>query len=73
MKKYIMGRQVIQRSLRWKIGNRENVQICNSFWIPRPVTFKIPSQPSLPTQATVACSTNEEHKWKGNLIIRTYT
>lgn len=51
-----------------KIGNGEKVQIYASRWIPRPSTFKILSQPTLPEEATVSDLINEEHKWDENMI-----
>lgn len=56
---------MIQKGLRWRIGNGENVQIYNSKWIPRPVTFEIVSQPLLPA---VSFLINEEHRWDENKI-----
>lgn len=64
----LWGRQVIHKELRWRIENGENLQIYNTSWIPRPETFKILSQPTLPKEAKVSWLINEEHKWNENLI-----
>ena len=64
----LWGRQVMHIGLRWRIGNGENVQIYNTNWIPRPVTFKILSQPTLLEGTMVSCLINKEHKWNENMI-----
>lgn len=44
------------------------MNIYNSNWILRPLTFKIMSAPTLPIGTTVSLLINEENKWNEDLI-----
>lgn len=49
-----MGVEVLTKSCMWRIGNRQQINIFNGSWLPRPITFK-PSTPlNLPKETFVA-------------------
>lgn len=48
--------------------NEEQVQVYQSQWLPRPVTFKPISPLSLHLQTTVAELINDEHEWNVDMI-----
>lgn len=50
----LWGREIISRGHRWRIGNGDQVMVYKDNWIPRPITFKPISFPTLPTDTTVS-------------------
>ena len=66
----LWGRQVISKGYRWRIGNGQSILLHKENWLPRPLTFKPISKPSLPDDALVAELINAEHKWNEELIHR---
>lgn len=44
------------------------LNIYQSRWIPRPTSFKILSNASLPLELTVSILIDKEHKWDENII-----
>ncbi|KAK3193688.1 hypothetical protein Dsin_024998 [Dipteronia sinensis] len=47
------GRELIEKGSRWLVGNERSVLIYGDQWIPRPISFKVLSQPVLGAFATV--------------------
>ncbi|XP_024041979.1 uncharacterized protein LOC112099106 [Citrus clementina] len=45
----LWGTHVLQKGIRWRIGNGEQIHICRDNWIPRPETFRPLSIQNLPT------------------------
>ncbi|KAL9426467.1 hypothetical protein AB3S75_033282 [Citrus x aurantiifolia] len=66
----LWGRQVISKGYRWRIGNGQSILLHKENWLPRPLTFKPISKPSLPDDALVAELINAEHGWNEGLIHR---
>ena len=58
-----MGRQVIDKGVRWRIGKGSSILVYKDSWIPRPDTFKPISPPTLPIDTTVADLIDDENKW----------
>lgn len=61
-------REVLSKGCRWRIGNGQQVNVFNSYWIPRPTTFKPIIPPNLPSETLVADLINEDNYWKESLI-----
>ncbi|CAL8078874.1 unnamed protein product [Prunus armeniaca] len=40
----LQGRKILEASMRWHIGNGQQVRICLDNWVPKPSTFKIYSR-----------------------------
>ena len=59
----LWGRHVLQKGIRWRIGNGEQILICKDNWIPRPETFRPLSIQNLPAEATVSEFINAENQW----------
>ncbi|KAH9725592.1 putative reverse transcriptase/RNA-dependent DNA polymerase [Citrus sinensis] len=59
----LWGRQVLQKGIRWRIGNGEKIQICRDNWIPRPEMFKPISIRNVAADASVADLISQENKW----------
>lgn len=66
----LYGWQVISKGYRWRIGNGQSILLHKENWLPRPLTFKPISKPSLPDDALVAELINAEHGWNEELIHR---
>ncbi|KAH9725922.1 putative reverse transcriptase/RNA-dependent DNA polymerase [Citrus sinensis] len=64
----LWGRNVLEKGLRWRIGNGEQLLVYQSQWIPRPITFQPISPPSLSPDTTVAELISEEQSWKEAVI-----
>lgn len=64
----LWGRQVIDKGIRWRIGDGEQVQIYKGNWLPRPSLFKPVSPPSLPIDFTVSELIDANNQWKVGLI-----
>lgn len=64
----LWGRQIINKGLRWRIGDGKSAHIYKSCWIPRPTTFKPFSPPKLPLDSTVSELIDEGNMWKESLI-----
>ncbi|XP_024038343.1 uncharacterized protein LOC112097373 [Citrus clementina] len=69
----LWGRQVISKGSKWRIGNGQSIMLHKENWLPRPLTFKPISKPSLPADALVAELINEDHTWNEGLIHRHFT
>ncbi|KAH9725912.1 putative reverse transcriptase/RNA-dependent DNA polymerase [Citrus sinensis] len=65
----LWGRHVLQKEIRWSIGNGEQILICRDNWIPRPETFRPLSIQNLPAEATVSEFINAENQWDHKKII----
>ena len=59
----LWGSQLLQKGIRWRIGNGEKIQICRDNWIPRPETFKPLSTRNVTAEATVSELISQENKW----------
>lgn len=64
----LWGRQIINKGLRWRIGDGKSAKIYQSCWIPRPSTFKPFSPPKLPLDSTVSELIDANNTWKELLI-----
>lgn len=64
----LWGREVVEKGMRWRIRNGEQVLVYQNDWIPRPVTFKRISPPSLHLETTVSELINEKQEWKEDMI-----
>ena len=51
---FLRERQVLQKGIRWRIGNGEKIQIQARNWIPRLTTFRPIRMPSLHLEAKVS-------------------
>ena len=63
-----MGRQVILKGYRWRIGNGISISIYRDNWILRPSTFKPYSTPKMFPDAIVAELIDKENSWKTEVI-----
>ena len=68
----LWGRQIINKGLRWRIGDGRSAQIYHSRWIPRPKTFKPFSPPKLPLESTVSELIDVENQWKELLVQQSF-
>lgn len=59
----LWGRDVLQKGLRWMIGNGDKVSIYNINWLPRPQTFKPFSPHILPIDTKVKFFIKEDNSW----------
>lgn len=64
------GVLVIQKGSRWRMENRQSVQVYKSNWIPTPSTFKPISAPTKMLDATVTKLIDNEQHWKETLIFK---
>ena len=68
MEEYFFGRNVLEKGLRWRIGNGEQLLVYQSQWIPRSITFQPISPPSLSPDTIVAKLISEEQSRKEAVI-----
>ena len=54
---------MLQKEIRWRIGNGEQIHICRDNWIPRSETFRPLSIQNLSEEATVSELINFENQW----------
>lgn len=59
----IWGRELLIAGLRWSVGCERIVGIYTSNWLPRPITFRPISAPTLPTDSVVADSILDGNCW----------
>lgn len=64
----LWGRQILQKCIRWRIGNGGKVQIYKDNWILGPVNFKPISPPFLQPDATITEVINSKNQWNESLI-----
>ncbi|KAH9704159.1 putative reverse transcriptase/RNA-dependent DNA polymerase [Citrus sinensis] len=64
----LWGRNVLEKGLRWRIGNGEQLLVYQSQWIPRSITFQPISPPSLSPDTIVAKLISEEQSRKEAVI-----
>lgn len=64
----VWGNQVIQKEIRWRVGDREKIIVHNERWIPRPTTFKLLSTPTLDNDATVSNLIHRDNRWTTELV-----
>ena len=67
-----MGKNIIHKGCKWRIGRGNNVQIYNSNWIPRGETFRPISMPSLPTDSYVSELIGSDNKWDVTKIYQNF-
>ncbi|KAH9670685.1 putative reverse transcriptase/RNA-dependent DNA polymerase [Citrus sinensis] len=70
--KVLKARQVLQKEIRWRIGNCEQIHICRDNWIPRLETFRPLSIQNLPAEATVSELINFENQWDHRKVKQLY-
>ncbi|KAK3192915.1 hypothetical protein Dsin_024225 [Dipteronia sinensis] len=64
----IWGRGLLDKGLRWRVGDGKSVKIYGDRWIPRPTEFKILSPPTLAMNATVDTLFSPSGGWNIELI-----
>ncbi|KAH9648889.1 putative reverse transcriptase/RNA-dependent DNA polymerase [Citrus sinensis] len=64
----LWGRQIICSGSRWRVGNGKKIQIHKTNWIPKPLTFKLVVQPTLPSDTMVFKLINEANCWDEKMI-----
>ncbi|KAL9438172.1 hypothetical protein AB3S75_023941 [Citrus x aurantiifolia] len=64
----LWGREVILKGYRWRIGGGDQVLIYKDNWIPRPITFKSISLPTLPSETTISELITNDNRWKEALL-----
>lgn len=62
------GRDLLERGMRWRVGDGKTIKIYNDRWIPRPTDFKILSPPNLGVNATVDSLVSPTGGWNMELI-----
>ncbi|KAK3188605.1 hypothetical protein Dsin_028166 [Dipteronia sinensis] len=67
------GKEVLEKGLRWRVGDGKSIHIYSDKWIPRQSTFKILSLPSLSTSATVDQLFSPSGGWDDRLIERSFS
>lgn len=60
------GRKVIQRGIRWKVGNGRSIRVAYDPWLPRPTTFN-PRWVALAGRDLLVCDPIEEASKNGEL------
>ncbi|KAK2664427.1 hypothetical protein Ddye_003001 [Dipteronia dyeriana] len=68
----VWGRGLLERGLRWRIGNGSSVAVYKDCWLPRLVTFKIWSPSILDANATVQSLITPLGVWNSELIHQSF-
>lgn len=71
LRNILWGRQIIHKGSRWRIGNREQVYIYKSNWIPRPDNLKLISIQTL-HQNFVVANLISNQTWKKHVISQNF-
>lgn len=66
-KSILWGREIIFKGYIWRIGGGVQVIVYKDNWIPRPITSKPISFPTLPSEATVSELIDNDNQWKKSL------
>uniref|UniRef100_A0A803QQT2 Reverse transcriptase zinc-binding domain-containing protein n=1 Tax=Cannabis sativa TaxID=3483 RepID=A0A803QQT2_CANSA len=64
----VWGKKLILKGYRWRVGNGESVRVLEDPWLPRPVTFKVYDQPSLPANLYVTDLKLADGQWDEGFI-----
>ncbi|KAK2652828.1 hypothetical protein Ddye_012684 [Dipteronia dyeriana] len=64
----ILVKGLIDKGIRWQVGNGKSIKIYNDRWIPKPSLFKVFSQPKLDLEATVDQLIEPSGGWNVKLI-----
>ncbi|KAK3224166.1 hypothetical protein Dsin_011191 [Dipteronia sinensis] len=73
MRSLCWGKEVLEKGLRWRVGDGTLIRIYKDKWIPRQSTFKILSQPLLGSEATVEQILSPSGGWNDALIAQSFT
>uniref|UniRef100_A0A803NS66 RNase H type-1 domain-containing protein n=1 Tax=Cannabis sativa TaxID=3483 RepID=A0A803NS66_CANSA len=63
-----VGKKIIQKGYRWRIGNGNSVRVLEDPWLPKPVTFKVYDKPSLLDQLYVVDLKKGNGEWDAEFI-----
>ncbi|KAK3231649.1 hypothetical protein Dsin_003530 [Dipteronia sinensis] len=67
-KSFMWGMELLEAGLWWRIGDGSSVSIYRDRWLPRPLTFKIVSPPTLAVASKVQVLKNPNGCWNEGLI-----
>uniref|UniRef100_A0A803PI64 Reverse transcriptase domain-containing protein n=1 Tax=Cannabis sativa TaxID=3483 RepID=A0A803PI64_CANSA len=64
----VWGKKLILKGYRWRVGNGESVRVLEDPWLPRPLTFKVYDQPTLPENLYVTDLKRADGQWDESFI-----
>ncbi|KAK3199722.1 hypothetical protein Dsin_023137 [Dipteronia sinensis] len=67
------GKGVLEKGLRWTVGDGSLIRIYKDKWIPKQSTFKIIFQPLLRLEATVNPLLSPSGGWNNSLLVQYFT
>ncbi|CAL8082381.1 unnamed protein product [Prunus armeniaca] len=62
------GKELLNKGLRWRVGNGESIQVYTNKWLPVPSFFKIMSAPQLPLSTLVCDLFTSSGQWNVPLL-----
>ncbi|KAH0972719.1 hypothetical protein GBA52_024875 [Prunus armeniaca] len=62
------GKELLNKGLRWRVGNGESIQIYTDKWLPVPSLFRIMSPPQLPFSTLVCDLFTSSSQWNVPLL-----
>lgn len=64
----LQGRRILERGLRWRVGDGRSICISHDPWIPRPHTYKVRSKHVDMPMMVSDLIAPEGGAWKGDLV-----
>ncbi|KAL5746545.1 hypothetical protein ACOSP7_027691 [Xanthoceras sorbifolium] len=65
---FLWGRELLEKGLRWRVGDGCSISVYRDRWIPKPSTFRLTSCPNLNADAMVRKLISDLGSWNEQLI-----
>ncbi|KAL5805000.1 hypothetical protein ACOSQ3_031800 [Xanthoceras sorbifolium] len=65
---FLWGRELLEKGLRWRVGDGCSISVYRDRWIPKPSTFRLTSCPNLHAEAMVRELISDSGSWNEQLI-----
>ncbi|KAK3211830.1 hypothetical protein Dsin_016536 [Dipteronia sinensis] len=62
------GKGILEKGIRWRVGNGSSIRVYKDNWLPRPYTFKIISTPAINVDTTVNNLFSSSGGWNLQLL-----